>query len=233
MTLQETAFPNDPGGSKAVFDSLCLFCASYTQHGSCGLAMVCAMAYLACRLYLQFYPFEQAHWEGHALSVEGLLKLGWYPLCYLLQGNPDCEMWRTHLLCHPDCSTQTWTSLPRFINSSWLPHQVFSCFTFFRGLLLAFLCSWWELHGLSFCGAVMTMFLTTLPPLRADTSSASKQNLSRLPFQGAHPAFPSYHINRAKTVPQLSHFSRKSQLYLAFFVLGCEGFFYREREYIL
>lgn len=43
--------------------------------------MVCAMAYLACRLYLQFYPFEQADWEGHALSVEGLLKLGWYPLC--------------------------------------------------------------------------------------------------------------------------------------------------------
>lgn len=59
MTLQERAFPDDPGASKAVFHSLWLFCASYTQDVSCGLAVVSAMAfaevwvpYLACRLFL-------------------------------------------------------------------------------------------------------------------------------------------------------------------------------------
>jgi len=64
VTLQETAFPDDPGGSKVEFGSLWLFCASYAQDVSRGVAMACAVVfaevwvlYLACRLFLQSCPF--------------------------------------------------------------------------------------------------------------------------------------------------------------------------------
>lgn len=225
MTLQETAFPDDPGGSKVVFDSLWFFCASYTQDVSCGLAMAYATAFAEVWvLYLACRSFPGGSLREKCIVSRGAPETGVDSalLSYILQRSPDYEMWRTHLLlpsqhCYNPCSSiQTWASLLRFLNSSWLPDWAFPS-TFFRGLLLAFLCSWWELCGLSLCEALMIILPAPLSPPRADISSTSKQSLGRLPFQGVQPALPSYHINRAKGVPQLLRFS--STLHFLFGVL--------------
>lgn len=71
------------------------------------------------------------------------------------------------------------------------------------------------------------MFMLSTPlgnPLATESWYLLKQQAELK--QAAQATLPASYTNTAKTVPQQLHFSRESQLYLAFFVWDCdrEGF---------
>lgn len=127
--MQETAFSDDPGGSKLVFDTLWLFCASDTQGVCCGLAMVCVIA------FVEVWVLYSAKNLQVLSAVPSFLASRMGEKCIVSRGAPENGVVSTllHLIekpceghiplpsqhcCHPDSNIQTWTILLRILNSS-------------------------------------------------------------------------------------------------------------------